>query len=259
MTGPRTPWLCAIQLVWPRGFNGEETGVPARRIRTTSVIISCAALALGGCSATGPRAVWATPGAPAAASPSPAPSSPAPDQAAMQRKATAAAIAPGALAAIGGAPAPKRDEQRTFLTTDVCGQRIAADASVHVSRSRTWSSVGLFVQNTTQVYAGSTGADAVAQVKAAAEGCHKYPAPDGERTILGPVNLPQYPKTEARFGFCYQTKATKGPDYLACSAYLAKGNVLSSTTVIRGTTRQTSTDGLLAVGSIAADALVKAA
>jgi hypothetical protein len=249
---------------WPRGFNGEETGVPTSPVRIGTVIIGYATLALGGCASTGSgqQAVWATPGHPPGASASAKPSAVAataePDKAAMQKKATAAAIAPGGLAAIGGASSPKRDEPRLYLTTDVCGQRIKADSDIHLSHSRTWAGDGLYVQNTTQVYATTTGAAAVAQVRTAAESCPRYPSVDGQRTTLGPVDLPQYPNTEARYGFCHHTTPAKGPEYFACSAYLAKGSVLSSIMVVRGPTRQTATSGLLTVGSVAAGALTGA-
>ena len=42
-------------------------------------------------------------------------------------------------------------------------------------------------------------------------------------------------------------------------AYLGKGNVLSALMVIRGSTKQTNTNGLVTVGSVAAAALGKAA
>ncbi|WP_329109656.1 hypothetical protein OG792_12770 [Micromonospora sp. NBC_01699] len=96
------------------------------------------------------------------------------------------------------------------------------------------------------------------QVKAAVEGCKEYEDSGDQVKVLGPVELPRYPRTEARFGFCYSTTPADGGEaYIACDAYIARDHVVSSVTVVRGDDQESSRLGVLFVGALAAEALAK--
>ncbi|WP_422753590.1 hypothetical protein [Micromonospora sp. WMMD708] len=178
-----------------------------------------------------------------------------PDLPALQKQATAALIAPGDLVKIDGARKPSRDVKETFWVTDVCGRNIAADVGPpHASHSRTWSADGLWVRNTTHAYT-VPGTAVLAQVKEAVGSCRKYRSQGESITILGPATLPSYRGTEARYGYCYRTERASGTDFVACEAFLARGNLVSALMVIRGSSRKTNTDGLVVVGAVAAEAL----
>ncbi|MEU1885406.1 hypothetical protein [Micromonospora sp. WMMD987] len=235
---------------------------PARP-RWATAVLGGVALLITGCGGSDPAASSPSSATPTTVtgttSASPTPTAVVPDLPALQKQATAALIAPGGLVAVGGARKPSRDEKETFWVTDVCGRNIAADAGqVHASHSRTWSADGLWVNNTTHAYT-VPGTTVLAQVKEAVGSCKKYKSEDESIDILGPATLPSYPGTEARYGYCYRTERASGTDFVACEAFLARGNLVSAMMVIRGSSRKSNTDGLVVVGAVAAEALGRGA
>jgi hypothetical protein len=236
-------------------------GVRASSVVTVLAVAVLAAVALGGCGANGPRAQWSDPASPppasGAANPSPLPTLP--DKKAMQRQVSAAVIARNGLVAVGGPRSSKEDKVSNFKTTDVCGEQISADLDpLRASQLRVWSTSGLWARNVVHMYGRTPGEAVVAQVKAAAESCTQYQGATGRSTLLGPVDLPSYPGTEASYGYCYRTKSPDG-EYIACDAYLATGNIVSTVMVLRGPTQSTNRNGLIAVAAVAAETLAKAA
>jgi hypothetical protein len=179
------------------------------------------------------------------------------DRSALQDKARAAVIAPNGMAAIGVSAAPKEEAGGEFVLTAACGKKVDADVSgVHVAYYRTWSDQGWWVQNTVHAYGTTIGADAVAQARAVVESCQTYTDDNGAHTLLGAVQLPQYPAVEARYGYC-QSIERSGTPYVSCVAFLAKGNLVSTLWVIHGSAQKTNSNGLVGVGSVAAETLRK--
>lgn len=235
---------------------------PARP-RWAAAVLGGVALLITGCGGSDPAAPSPSSGTPTTVtSTTPAASTPttaAPDLPTLQKQATAALIAPGGLVAVGGARKPSEDEKETFWVTDVCDRNIAADAGpVHASHARTWSADGLWVRNTTHAYT-VPATTVLAQVKEAVGSCKKYKSQDESIAILGPATLPSYPGTEARYGYCYRTERASGTDFVACDAFLARGNLVSAVMVIRGSSRKSNTDGLVVVAAVAAEALGRGA
>ena len=220
----------------------------------------CALTLVAGCGGTDPAGTAApeVTVAPTVAAPTTAVPEPTPDTIALQKKATGAVIARGGLAVIEGprSPDPERESTDVYWTTEICGARSRGDDDAgHVSHRRVWAGDGLYVNNIAHAYAGLTGADVVAEIEALAKTCKTFDSEIGRITILDTIDLPRYPKTDARYGYCYRVEEDGDEPYVSCDAYIARENVVSRIRVIRGSTKATNSAGLIVVGAIAAEAL----
>lgn len=225
-------------------------------IASSLVVVLAACSAPGGSNTTGTGTTTPASTSPIA-SPTPPIASPTVDVSALRAQMRTALMPSSALAIIEGPPSSKSDDPQTYSTTNVCGKSIAPDVSGwHESYGRTWAGDGLYVFSDVHAYSPSTGVEVVKLIESNALSCQEYTVDDYRYRLLKPLTLPSYPGVQAIFAFCQEER---GPTQTskACYSFLARGNVVSATMVVRGDTYETVTNGVILVAGIAAESLRK--
>lgn len=231
-------------------------------MRITAVLVVVAVLGLGaGCdSAVDDPGVGARP---MSAAPSGSGSSASFDREGLSARARKALIAPDALARVSVAAKPEDRFDGEFATSDYCRKSVPGeDAGSHVAHQRAWRNSTLAVFNTTHGYGSISGKDAVEATRANAQNCQTYDGTIGtskvKHELVSEVSLNDLPGIDASYARCELLTFENEKPRIGCVAYLARGALVSSVTVLYADLVYATQDKLVEIVPIAADALIAA-
>ena len=138
----------------------------------------------------------------------------------------------------------------------------------HISVTREWRGENRWYLNQVHGYGAASGAEVVAEVRGYATKCTDYEQryidskkiPDVGTTSVHysdgrPVEIGPYPGIEATLGRCENARFEDGSTIIECTAFLARGNLVSFVRVDGGSTLAEGAEHLTAVAAIAAAAL----
>jgi len=185
------------------------------------------------------------------------------DREALSERVKKALMAPGAMVNVGVAVKPEDEFDAGYWTSDYCNLRVIGEGDYnHVVHARTWTARGLAVYDTAHGYGNITGKDAVAATRRNAQNCTTYESRYSNGTVkselLDVVDLGAVAGVDDAYGRCEKRTYDKDAPVFACTAYLGRGNLLSSVVVYFGDTAASSLAKLRQIVPIAAAALAAA-